>query len=347
MSKTDKPVLIPEVQYLRALAVLLVVFAHIHQHEARFFSQALLGDAAYFGFGGVDVFFVISGYIIHRLYGHHHGLNVSFFVNRANRIYPLYWIFTGAALLGYAVMGDSLTADAGTLNLVSSLTLAPAGQPPILMVGWTLTHELYFYLAYGLFLALPGRWRVWAAAGWGALSLVMAILPGQPASPWVALLVSPFNLFFLAGMAIAAGQDRLASLRWPALALMLAGLAGGLYWSHRTGLDGLTDPALRVAVLAPFAIGVVAAALAWAPRLPASFRRIGDWSYAIYLSHILLIGVLARLMPRFIDGAIWQSPLFYLVCLAGCLALGWISHQLLERPLLRAGKAAIRRLIPG
>ena len=173
---THRPTL-HEVQHLRAIAVLLVVLAHLHQSEARFFPQALLGDYAFAGFAGVDIFFVISGFIIHYLYRHRDRISARFFLDRINRIYPLYWLFTGLALTGYWVMGGALSATPGEIDIAGSLALIPLGHPPVLLVGWTLTHELWFYLVYGLCLGLPrparagvARLRRLARAGAGVRS---------------------------------------------------------------------------------------------------------------------------------------------------------------------------------
>jgi len=332
---------IVEVQHLRAIAVLLVVLAHIHQADARFLGTPLLDQTAFFGFIGVDIFFVLSGFIIHHLYSTHSGFDARYFLNRLNRIFPLYWIFTGLALAGYLVMGDSLTRGLGEIDLLASLTLVPTGQLPLLLVGWTLTHEVYFYIAFGVVLAAPRAWRPWLGAGWAAATLAMAYLLPETGSPWIGLLFSPFNLLFLAGCLISAGRARLESLRWPALVLTVAGAAGGLAWTHAGGLESINDSGLRVPVFAPFAIGIVLAWLAWKPRLPDLIARIGDWSYAIYLGHVLAIGVLARLLPA----GLW-SPAFYGLALIACLVLGWLTHITVERPLLRAGKGLIERHVP-
>lgn len=337
---------IVELQHLRALAVLLVVFAHIHQHDARFFPAPLLDQTAFFGFSGVDVFFVLSGFIIHWLYRDQAGFDLRYFLNRLNRILPLYWIFTALAVAGYVLIGDTLTRDQGELDLLASLTLIPTGQPPVLMVGWTLTHELYFYFAYGLMLLLPRGARRWAVLAWAAATLAFNAFPHGLHTPWLDLVFSPFNGLFLAGALMAEFRQRLTALKWPGLVLAGLGLALGLYWCHTHGLDGLASGPLRVAVLAPFAIGFSWAVLAWRPHLPGWLARIGDASYAIYLSHILVIGVLARLMPRFIGDMPLSSLGFYAVALAACLVFGWLTHILLERPLLQAGKGLIRRITP-
>lgn len=329
------------IQHLRMVAVLLVVIAHVHQADARFFPGPLMDQTAYFGFAGVDIFFVVSGFIIHHLYRRHAGFDARYFLKRINRIFPLYWIFTALALIGYLAVGDSLTRSTAELDILASLTLIPTGDLPVLLVGWTLTHELYFYLAFGIALMCPAAWRPWLAAAWAGATLVATYLLPAMGSPWLDLVFSPFNLLFLAGIGLSAGHDRLAALRWPLLAMAVGGAAVGLLWAHGGGLSAIDDSTLRMPVFAPFAIGMTGAWLAWQPQLPSLAARIGDWSYAIYLSHILVIGVLGRTLPD----AIW-SPVFYAVCLAACLILGWLTHIAVERPLLRRGKGLIDRLVP-
>lgn len=335
-----------EIQFLRAIAVLMVVIAHIHQANDRFYSDAVLGQASLFGFAGVDVFFVLSGFIIHHLYKDHAGFDLRYFLNRLNRIFPLYWIFTGFAVLGYVTMGGSLTRSADELDILASLTLIPTGDLPVLQVGWTLTHELYFYLAYGLALLLPQSARVWAAMGWALASLAYILVPHGIASPWLDLVFSPFNFLFLSGVLLATLYPRIRRLRRPALLILASGLALGLTWIHIHGLAGLVAAPLRVVMLAPFAMGLVATFLAWTPALPKPLAQVGDWSYAIYLSHILVIGVLARLMPGLTGDGLAGAVLLYLAGLMACLALGGLVHAGVERPLLNRGKAIIRRLAP-
>lgn len=338
---------IVELQHLRALAVLLVVFAHIHQTEGRLLGEQLLGGFAYFGFSGVDVFFVISGFIIHHIYGKTSGFRPRFFLARLNRVLPLYWVFTAIAVVGYLfVFGSGPETALGRKDWLASITLFPVGYPPILPVGWTLTHELYFYLVYAIYLALPARVRPWAVLVWAGLTLVGLFSLTSGRSPVIGLIVSPFNLLFLAGALIAQFSDRLLVMRGIALAVTAAGAALGLAWTAAHGLDGLSDPAIRVPIFAPFAIGAVWAVLAWKPCLPALAARIGDWSYACYLGHILVLEMLARMLAPILSGTVLASFLYYALAMLVSLVLAWLSHRLIERPLLGLGKRAIDGLGP-
>lgn len=336
---------IVEVQYLRALAVLLVVAGHAYQNEGRFFAEQAFGPFMYFGFSGVDVFFVISGFIIHTLYRGAENLDPGFYLMRLNRIFPMYWLFTLGAVLGYTlVLGRPLEPVLTETDWIRTLTLWPTGEHPILPVAWTLTHELYFYLIYALYLAAPKRWRPLVAGGWLVLTLAGIAWPGAQDNPLLRILLSPFNLLFLAGAVLAEFRGRLVPLKWPALAAALAGAALGLYWTGLHGVEGLNNAVVRVAVFAPFAVGISWAVLSWKPVLPGFAVSIGNWSYVLYLGHSLVLDVLARMLAPRLDGSVFDSLVFYSLGSVSVLVMAAIAHRFFERPALAIGKSAIGRL---
>lgn len=333
-----------ELQYLRAIAVMMVVVGHLHQAGSRFLGADGFGPVGFTGFAGVDVFFVISGFIIHTLYRQADGPSLAFGLKRLNRIFPLYWIFTALAFAGYVLVGDRMDFTDRSIDWLTSLTLMPTGQPPLLLVGWTLTHELYFYLVYGLALFLPRRWRLAAAGLWAGLTLLAMTDILRPGPPWAVLALSGFNLQFLAGIVLAEFRDRLPSMRGAASLLAVLGFALAAVWTGRFGIEGLAHADTRAMIFAPLAIGIVAAVLAWQPRWPRGFAAVGDWSYAIYLGHLLVISVLARLLPDLIPGALSGLLVLYATGLTGSIALGALAHRWVERPLLVAGKQLISRV---
>jgi len=334
-----------EIQHLRAIAVLLVIIAHLHQANVRFFQESILGDFAFIGFAGVDIFFVVSGFIIHHLYGERSGLDVRFLLSRVNRIFPLYWVFTAIALLGYLVMGDSLESDASDRNIVGSLALIPLGHPPLLSVGWTLTHELYFYLIYGLVLTLPPRFRAIAAVAWAVMTIAVMAMPEAPANPWIALAASPFNLLFLAGVLLAQFSNRLRQMRWASFLAVVIATGFAVFTAAQGGFDSFVPVSSRVLAYGPFAIAIVWVFITWKPALPRLMEEIGDASYSIYLSHILVISVMARAGAALLGGGVVSGAMFYLGTLLACLVFGMLSFRFLERRLLSGGKHLIGRLL--
>ncbi len=105
---------------------------------------------------------------------------VDFLWRRATRIYPTYWLIS-LPLLALAIVAPTFVNSSiqTPISLGRSFFLIPDTTPPLLAVGWTLVHELYFYLVFSIFLAL--RIPIWAGViGWGViLLLIVAIFPDQ------------------------------------------------------------------------------------------------------------------------------------------------------------------------
>ena len=150
------------IQVLRAIAAFLVVFNHI---GAYVYSQ-VKGDSlfmstgfVYMGGFGVHIFFCISGFIMAYSHKGEHGVRsaLSFMGKRVWRIYPIYWIWTVITLL---MLKQQYLSD--TNLVINSLILTPDimknGQGRLILgQGWTLQYEMYFYLVFGLCVALARR----------------------------------------------------------------------------------------------------------------------------------------------------------------------------------------------
>lgn len=176
------------IQALRGFAALLVVFYHIRALEnLRIEENGLtelpwLGGIFTNGFAGVDLFFVISGFImVYVTHDAGKGLRTSaaFLFARVTRIYPVWWLFAGVMATYMIVMhglsghGQGWAAISRSEPLVpylvKSFLLVPQPQFPILGTGWTLVHEMYFYAVFALFLLLPRKLLPYLLGVWGAL----------------------------------------------------------------------------------------------------------------------------------------------------------------------------------
>lgn len=298
------------IQLLRALAACAVVVLHAYPDP-----HSQLGNAGYGAFG-VDLFFVISGFIIAQVA---QGRGVRPFLrDRLWRIYPIWWI----AVLPWVFM-----VPRSTQFVVSSLTLWPiypgGYYVPVLKVGWTLSFELLFYA--GMTLALLTRAFVPLL-----LYGVLLIASLATTSPFLHFIGSPMALEFLMGVLL----TRLP--RQTTLALLVpVGIA----------LVGLTSPATGdpdMTISGHFALqravqwGVPAAMIVWGALSVEQWFAgarfdlpvfLGDASYSIYLFHPLIAYGFAAPWPMRVVGAI---------------ALGCAMHWLVERRIL-ALKAFVTR----
>ena len=315
---------IRSIQYLRALAALSVVAYHAGQWIV---SPVSVGAA------GVDVFFIISGFVLWTVTWARPQSPGAFLWRRAVRVVPLYWMATLALAAGaLAAPGliPHVTPQAG--HILQSMLFIPHHNPegdlfPLLAPGWTLNYEAAFYLVFAAGLALPSRWRLaWLAGVLGPLACFGLFY--FPAYPFGA---NPMLLQFLAGAML--GRlwiDRALPSRRVGVALMILALAA-FAASHPLGV--VPDSLLRPLAWGLPAFALVLGALAveadgGVPAWPV-VGRLGDASYAIYLCHTPVIALWNRLIGP------TNPALFFVMAMALSVAAGLACHAAIERPLLR------------
>ena len=170
------------IQFLRFVAAMLVVIYHsaagLPANDSVF--QAVFSAGGSLGFAGVDIFFVISGFIMAHTSANHSGFTDSFdFVRRRlARIFSGYWPFFVLALVIFGYFRPEHFADS---NLLKSFFLWPQTLNHILLeLTWTLSYELYFYLLFSLLILFskPRNRHVYILLGFTLLlfSTFIAIL---------------------------------------------------------------------------------------------------------------------------------------------------------------------------
>jgi exopolysaccharide production protein ExoZ len=257
------------VQILRAIAANLVVLNHIWEIEHKFHPDHQMLPSLFERFGtlGVQMFFVISGFVI-ILAAQRETARV-FILSRITRIYPIYWFYTSVLLIGY-LAAPQILADRSGVSLVGSYLLWPTGDYPLLVVGWTLIHEMYFYLVITAMLlvrappaAVLAIWAVViAAAQWWS----------TPESPVMALALHPFTLLFILGAAggLAARLVTTSRVRVPGpienLLVLLGNASYSTYLAHVMVISAIWRVAAALPVQLPqlllVAISIAAANIA-------------------------------------------------------------------------------------
>jgi peptidoglycan/LPS O-acetylase OafA/YrhL len=294
------------IQALRGIAVLLVVLTHARYYFLDTPTWPLAAELLTPGAMGVDLFFVISGFIMVYTTRRSAGTAqdaIDFLVRRFARIWPLYALATLVFLtvnhqgLGWLMYWPQWRA------LLLSLTFQPVDpNNPLyfsqsLPLGWTLNFEMYFYLLFGLCLLLR-RWRWLALAGW--IGLTVLLLPAfkrdltldvltnfRFSFTYLNLVSNPIILEFLAGVAIGwlYLQDWFV-LRSRAVAghLVLLALCGAA-WYAWSGLGSFHGPTQWGAAAALMMLGLALASKTIALAPPASLVWLGTISFSLYLTH--------------------------------------------------------------
>ncbi len=312
------------IQYLRAAAAIAVVLFHAAEK---------LGYSFAIGAVGVDVFFVVSGFIMWVIAERRSPTPTSFLRGRIRRIVPVYWMATAVMIAGgLAGLFPNLRLSIG--HVLASFLFVPARSPssgevwPVLVQGWTLNYEMFFYVVFAAALLLPRRWRFVAI---GALFAAL-VVAGQVIDSDNALLLTythPIILEFVTGMAIGMlWLQRRVPGRLTGILLIMAGL-GGFAAIHLLGLPfdtwtcGPLATALVLGVVSLEANGGIARA-----ALPAF---LGDASYSIYLWHTFAISVVAKVGMA----AGIPMPALMVCAVASAILVGTIGYTALERPATR------------
>ena len=312
------------IQYLRAFAALAVVLFHAAERSGGHFR---------IGAAGVDVFFVISGFIMWTMSERRPVTPLRFVLDRLQRIAPSYWIVTAIMIVG-AVVGLFPNMRLTATHVLGSLLFIPVRSPsadngeiwPVLVQGWTLNFEMFFYVIFAACLFLPRRFRLASLIGvFVAFVIAGAVIYSQ--SPLAVTYTRPIILEFTAGAVL--GQLWLKG-QIPGfglgLALMAAAIAGF------TAIEILSLEFNEI-TCGPLAIALVLGMVSVerSGRLPqiVPLTYLGNASYSIYLWHTLAISVIVKLAT---STPIPSDVVTFIGAIAGTL-LGIVAYELVEKPL--------------
>lgn len=314
---------------LRAVAATTVIFFHIMSPTAHTFGEF-----------GVDIFFVISGFVIALVLDNPKLTTQRFLADRIARIVPLYWVLTFGVFIGALTapaLFNSTTADFG--NLLKSLFFIPYRKEsgnifPMLFVGWTLNYEMLFYAVTAVSLILVRRHRLLFTS-----ALLFAIFCAAKASHSHGV----FGAFYTNPRLFEFPLGFLAYQLWKfgvRINLPLAGcMAVAAYaWMAYINWHDLSNAPLLYYGLPAFVLIVCTLSLepvmgsGWMTRA-AIF--IGNASYAIYLSHPYCVEAARKLLPDAIDGVDATGPLGVALTMIVATAMGAALYQFVDWPLHR------------
>lgn len=340
------------VQVLRFVAVPAVVFSHsFHELTALLADRGPGFDEKLFpGDFGVDLFFVISGFVMVHVSAGRFGRprqTFEFLRRRLIRIVPLYWTATLAMIAVIVLLPGAVdSASRAPADWLLSFFFVPFERPgdgmmrPVLGLGWSLNYEMFFYAIFAACICLPRRFAIPAAIG-----VIFAVwLAGQgPLAQHAAVRFwsQPVIFEFAAGMAI--GWAHGAGWRIGARAAGVLALAGIGLLAAAPRFDEAVEAMRHVAYGAPAALIVAAAVLARAAeghRASPAFVAAGDASYSTYLAHPFVLGALTLGFAKSGLAQFLEPPALVSAYLGAAvvlsLAAGHATHRFYDRPLTSA-----------
>ena len=321
---------------LRGFAALSVVLFHLGGAGLPKLSTPLTTSLTAWGWTGVEVFFVISGFVIPfvMLNGKYHWRDGgNFLARRFIRIWPPSAILIALTVLQYAVVnrlgqGDpggwtNLSAERVVANL--SYAVPFTNQSWLNGILWTLAVEFQFYLALALIFPLLMRHWAWIAAT-GAASLVTALLPGAEQ----ALFLKNAIYFAMGGVALLYREERIGRPAMLALVALMGIVATAQIGLLPTGFAAST--ALIIALL---------------PLRNRLFIFLGTISYSLYLTHILIASTAEFLLLRMFNPVTEPARLAaQFACLGAAIAGAWLFYWLVERHFVTWSQRFARQTAP-
>jgi peptidoglycan/LPS O-acetylase OafA/YrhL len=334
--------------WVRAVAATEVLIWHsdlITKH----FSASTVAASLYRPFGaiGVEIFFVLSGYIM-CMRAPTYASGPRYLLARVTRLTPLYWLFTTLVIAAYFLNrnwhlgGFALSAQ----HLAGSYLMLPVAGFPILMVGWTLAYEMIFYALVAL-LAAGGGYR--GAGGplvlfctvfaCGIAGLMQPQVNPTDVGP-VGHILSPYMLNFAFGWLVRYVEQNGGLRRhWR----LLACVAGIFVLTSLQATPEAQRLAMRIA-LAVTCVLLFRLARPWLQRDNRVNRAaclLGASSYSLYLSHWFVLSVLGKAIAPYAPTG--DATALRASGIALCLLVGLAVYLLIEQPVDRFLRS---RLLP-
>ncbi|MES2741615.1 MAG: acyltransferase [Pseudomonadota bacterium] len=337
-------------QGLRGLAALLVVLTHGRYFLTGTPGQALGEALLRPGAAGVDLFFLISGFImVHATAASHGGAGDAsrYLLKRFFRIWPVYAVLTAVGV--YATRGPGWLFDSGNLGaLTQGLLFLPVdgGAPPYYdlpyRLGWTLNFEMYFYLVFAASMRF-GRQRWLAFGAWLGVTLIgLPLAYGQAVTldvrrdyhlplAYLNQISNPIIWNFVAGVAIGKlYQSRLALPAGVATNnLLFVSVALALWWAYSGGatFHGVNNMGAGPAMV------LLCVALA-SKRMPIVMPRcmvwLGEISFSLYLCHFIVFKLLTSTLVALGMQARTHDWPYVFVATALAIPVAAVSHRYLE-----------------
>lgn len=332
------------IQFSRALVPILVMLFHLAENMKDYWNYNLLGLSYLPISGGVNYFFALSGFMLYYIYQKDFHLPVrvkSFLLNRFIRIYPLYWVLTIIAVISLYFLPSLGTGhELNIKNLIYSFLLLPnpTGQEPVLDVAWSLVHTVYFYVIFAALLRFGKTMSRLLLLTWAGISLAAFIRIIEVDHPLFDFLFSQYNVIFLAGILCAFGITRYQVPIILSVIFSVLGFIGfPLSWIndiyHFVKVDFDISTGLSSVLII---LGLASIDKQKNMKLPRFFNYLGNASFAVYLSHNIVLNALSEISMQInifenLGGALLSVLLLISITCAGCFVYSFIEKPLMNK----------------
>jgi peptidoglycan/LPS O-acetylase OafA/YrhL len=334
-----------EIDLLRAVACLMVVVFHYGYRGAQdgwspVAEPSGLGDVARYGYLGVHLFFIISGFVI--FLSVRNATIRDFFASRVSRLYPAFWVAVPVTW-GVVFLFDLPDLRVSWQHMMVNLTMVPHwfGVPYVDGAYWSLAVELQFYLLVGIALRFDlDRWAEWWLAGWLLLALVNGIRPMYPMEFWLAANWAP--LFVIGALAYRIRSHGVN--RWR-VGLMVGAYSLAVWYGvqpvlqPKHGQESTQNPWVVGILLSLFVFIFIAIAIGrFKMKRHAIFHWAGILTYPVYLLHEYIGYAFLSWLEKKSVGLFVS----FILVFGGVVLMAWILNKWVEKPLAPRLRGALR-----
>jgi peptidoglycan/LPS O-acetylase OafA/YrhL len=337
------PKIFYSVQALRGIAALCVLLTHLAIRELQDWPKAnfrLMFPAHFLGFGGVEIFFVLSGFIITvstlSKFGKKEAI-VDYALKRFYRIYPLYWLLSLLVIAAFVFRREH-----DWRSWMNALFLLPGFSSQLNPVSWSLVHEMAFYAVFGVLMLFSVRLLPIFLSVWAMLITFRSFYPDVIAPNWfyTPIVLNLYNFSFLFGVAIAL-MTKKKMFYYPKLCLFggIAWLFLGVYLSSINLVPHLVfQPECLLFLELPAALityGAIGIESQGRLNVPRWLIYAGDASFSIYLVHYMVIMALKPVYPMLANSSELVMVSWTLFVGATAIGCSLLCYKYVEHPLLK------------
>ena len=335
--------MILSIQYLRGIASLLVVISHIAWKNIQTGGSTMhwWHEAGTFG---VDIFFIISGYIMvyitQNMHQKPHNVR-TFLKKRFIRIIPLYWFYTLVALAIFILLPERVNSGGGNTDILKSFFLLPLASDEnyLVGVGWTLHYEFLFYILFSFGLLFSRTIGNIAVVSTILISVLYSIfIPMNGMNYIFYTFLNDIFIEFALGIFLYFFLLKIKNIyTFISISSIIIGVISFFYLhtgGSFTGVHHIDTGASAFLIC----FGVVSMERFWKRRECKFLTLMGNTSYSTYLLHPFILVAVVMVNDKFKDIIPQNESLLIIIMIAVSIIGGYISHILIEKNLIKLTK---------